>query len=124
MDRLICGDVGFGKTEIAIRAAFKAIQDNKYLCIYQVHDSRVLHNLLHSNLQNLKSFGADEFVEVSARNISPYNSKFEMLVEDLKKYKKQKYAVLAQFLKGAYCFSRIISRTPKRIIRKILHGER
>ncbi|MGI6071815.1 MAG: transcription-repair coupling factor [Lachnospiraceae bacterium] len=29
MDRLICGDVGFGKTEVAIRAAFKAIQDNK-----------------------------------------------------------------------------------------------
>ena len=29
MDRLICGDVGFGKTEIAIRAAFKAAQDNK-----------------------------------------------------------------------------------------------
>lgn len=28
-NRLICGDVGFGKTEIAIRAAFKAIQDNK-----------------------------------------------------------------------------------------------
>ena len=28
-DSLICGDVGFGKTEIAIRAAFKAIQDNK-----------------------------------------------------------------------------------------------
>ncbi len=29
MDRLICGDVGFGKTEVAIRAAFKAIQDGK-----------------------------------------------------------------------------------------------
>ena len=29
MDRLICGDVGFGKTEIAIRAAFKAVQENK-----------------------------------------------------------------------------------------------
>ncbi len=29
MDRLICGDVGFGKTEIAIRAAFKAVQDKK-----------------------------------------------------------------------------------------------
>ena len=29
MDRLICGDVGFGKTEIALRAAFKAVQDNK-----------------------------------------------------------------------------------------------
>ncbi len=35
MDRLICGDVGYGKTEIAIRAAFKAVQENKqvvYLC--------------------------------------------------------------------------------------------
>lgn len=29
MDRLICGDVGFGKTEVAIRAAFKAVQDKK-----------------------------------------------------------------------------------------------
>ncbi|MDR1293838.1 MAG: DEAD/DEAH box helicase, partial [Bifidobacteriaceae bacterium] len=29
MDRLICGDVGYGKTEIAVRAAFKAVQDNK-----------------------------------------------------------------------------------------------
>ncbi len=29
MDRLICGDVGFGKTEVAIRAAFKAVQDSK-----------------------------------------------------------------------------------------------
>ena len=27
MDRLICGDVGYGKTEVAIRAAFKAVQD-------------------------------------------------------------------------------------------------
>ncbi len=35
MDRLLCGDVGFGKTEIALRAAFKAVCDNKqvaYLC--------------------------------------------------------------------------------------------
>ena len=29
MDRLICGDVGYGKTEIALRAAFKAVQDSK-----------------------------------------------------------------------------------------------
>jgi transcription-repair coupling factor (superfamily II helicase) len=29
MDRLVCGDVGFGKTEVAVRAAFKAVQDNK-----------------------------------------------------------------------------------------------
>ena len=29
MDRLVCGDVGFGKTEVAIRAAFKAVQESK-----------------------------------------------------------------------------------------------
>ena len=29
MDRLICGDVGYGKTEVAIRAAFKAAQEGK-----------------------------------------------------------------------------------------------
>ena len=33
MDRLICGDVGFGKTEVAIRAAFKAVVDNKQVAI-------------------------------------------------------------------------------------------
>ncbi|WP_018143539.1 transcription-repair coupling factor [Alloscardovia criceti] len=33
MDRLICGDVGFGKTEIAIRAAFKAVQDSKQVAV-------------------------------------------------------------------------------------------
>lgn len=33
MDRLVCGDVGFGKTEVAIRAAFKAVLDNKQVAI-------------------------------------------------------------------------------------------
>ncbi|NTW01020.1 MAG: transcription-repair coupling factor, partial [Oscillochloris sp.] len=33
MDRLICGDVGFGKTEVALRAAFKAVQDGKQVAI-------------------------------------------------------------------------------------------
>jgi len=33
MDRLICGDVGFGKTEIAIRAAFKAVADSKQVAV-------------------------------------------------------------------------------------------
>ena len=33
MDRLVCGDVGFGKTEIAVRAAFKAVADNKQVAI-------------------------------------------------------------------------------------------
>ncbi len=33
MDRLICGDVGFGKTEVAVRAAFKAVQDGKQVAV-------------------------------------------------------------------------------------------
>ncbi|MCK9212010.1 MAG: DEAD/DEAH box helicase, partial [Ignavibacteriaceae bacterium] len=33
MDRLVCGDVGFGKTEVAVRAAFKAVQDGKQVAI-------------------------------------------------------------------------------------------
>ena len=33
MDRLVCGDVGFGKTEIAVRAAFKAVQDGKQVAL-------------------------------------------------------------------------------------------
>src|SRR5207244_6840083 len=33
MDRLLCGDVGYGKTEIAMRAAFKAISDNKQVAV-------------------------------------------------------------------------------------------
>ena len=40
MDRLLCGDVGYGKTEVAIRGAFKAVQDGKqvaYLVPTTVH---------------------------------------------------------------------------------------
>ena len=33
MDRLICGDVGFGKTEVAVRAAFKAVMDGKQVAV-------------------------------------------------------------------------------------------
>lgn len=33
MDRLICGDVGYGKTEIALRAAFKAVNDGKQVAM-------------------------------------------------------------------------------------------
>ena len=44
--------------------------------------------------QKVSVFDTEDFVEVDARNISPYNNKFEMLVEDLKRYKKQKYSVL------------------------------
>jgi len=39
MDRLLCGDVGYGKTEVAIRAAFKAALDRKTSCIFSTYDS-------------------------------------------------------------------------------------
>ena len=33
MDRLVCGDVGFGKTEVSVRAVFKAVQDGKQAAV-------------------------------------------------------------------------------------------
>ena len=41
MDRLICGDVGYGKTEIALRAAFKAVQEGKQV-VYLVPSSTTI----------------------------------------------------------------------------------
>ena len=38
MDRLLCGDVGYGKTEVAIRAAFKAIADGKQVAIISTNN--------------------------------------------------------------------------------------
>ncbi len=38
MDRLVCGDVGFGKTEVAIRAAFKAADNSKQVIVLVPHD--------------------------------------------------------------------------------------
>lgn len=47
MDRLICGDVGYGKTEVAIRAAFKAVDNgNRWRISYQprsLHSSITIH---------------------------------------------------------------------------------
>ena len=42
MDRLVCGDVGYGKTEVALRAAFKAVQESRQV-IYLVQP-RSLHS--------------------------------------------------------------------------------
>ena len=39
MDRLLCGDVGYGKTEVAIRAAFKAIADGKQVAILSANNN-------------------------------------------------------------------------------------
>ena len=39
MDRLLCGDVGYGKTEVAIRAAFKAVMDQKASGIFSTNNN-------------------------------------------------------------------------------------
>ena len=55
MDRLICGDVGFGKTEIAIRAAFKAAADNKQTAVL-VPTTVLAYQHFHTFSQRLKDF--------------------------------------------------------------------
>ncbi len=72
MDRLVCGDVGFGKTEVAIRAAFKAVQDGKQVAVL------VPTTLLAS--QHFQTF-ADRFagypvrVEMLSRFLTPAQSR-------------------------------------------------
>ncbi len=55
MDRLICGDVGYGKTEIAIRAAFKAIQENKQV-VYLVPTTILAQQHYNTFVQRMKEF--------------------------------------------------------------------
>ncbi len=55
MDRLICGDVGYGKTEIAIRAAFKAVQENKQVA-FLVPTTILAQQHYNTFVQRLKDF--------------------------------------------------------------------
>ena len=55
MDRLICGDVGYGKTEIAIRAAFKAVQENKQV-VYLVPTTILAQQHYNTFMQRMKEF--------------------------------------------------------------------
>ncbi len=55
MDRLVCGDVGYGKTEIAIRAAFKAVQDNKQV-VYLVPTTILAQQHYNTFIQRMKEF--------------------------------------------------------------------
>lgn len=55
MDRLICGDVGYGKTEIAIRAAFKAVQENKQV-VYLVPTTVLAQQHYNTFMQRMKEF--------------------------------------------------------------------
>lgn len=81
--RLLKGYVLSGQTDI--------LWDKNYI-LNRINDQQKV--LFTTIAQKVKGFNVEEFVDVDARNISPYNSQFEMLVEDLKKYKKQKYSVL------------------------------
>lgn len=55
MDRLICGDVGYGKTEIAIRAAFKAVQESKQV-VYLVPTTILAQQHYHTFQQRMRDF--------------------------------------------------------------------
>ncbi|MFN3255523.1 MAG: transcription-repair coupling factor [Ilumatobacter sp.] len=72
MDRLVCGDVGFGKTEIAIRAAFKAIQDGKQVAVLA---PTTLLATQHGNTFADRFAGFPIRVEVLSRFLTPGQAK-------------------------------------------------
>lgn len=80
MDRLICGDVGYGKTEIAIRAAFKAVQDGKQV-VYLVPTTILAQQHYTTFVQRMKDFPVR--VELMSRFRTPSQQK--KTIEDLKK---------------------------------------
>ena len=80
MDRLICGDVGYGKTEIAIRAAFKAVQDGKQVA-YLVPTTILAQQHYNTFSQRMKDFPVR--VDLMCRFRSPAEQK--KTITDLKK---------------------------------------
>lgn len=80
MDRLICGDVGFGKTEIAIRAAFKAVQENKQV-VYLVPTTILAQQHYNTFVQRMKDFPVR--VDLMCRFRTPAQQK--KTIEDTKR---------------------------------------
>ncbi len=80
MDRLICGDVGYGKTEIAIRAAFKAVQEDKQV-VYLVPTTILAQQHYNTFVQRMKEFPVK--VGLLCRFRTPAQQK--QTLEDLKK---------------------------------------
>ena len=80
MDRLICGDVGYGKTEIAIRAAFKAVQEGKQV-VYLVPTTILAQQHYNTFVQRMKDFP----VRVDLLSRFRSSSQQKKTVEDLKK---------------------------------------
>ncbi len=82
MDRLVCGDVGFGKTEVAIRAAFKAIYSGKQVAVL-VPTTMLCFQHYESFHDRLKNFG----IEVSYVNRFVPGKKLKQRLEALKEGK-------------------------------------
>ena len=80
MDRLICGDVGFGKTEVAIRAAFKAVQESKQV-VYLVPTTILAQQHYRTFVQRMKEFPVR--IDLMCRFRTPAQQK--KTVEDAKK---------------------------------------
>ncbi len=80
MDRLICGDVGYGKTEIAIRAAFKAVQEGKQV-VYLVPTTILAQQHYNTFVQRMKDFP----VRVDLLSRFRTGAEQKKTVEDLKK---------------------------------------
>ena len=80
MDRLICGDVGFGKTEIAIRAAFKAVQENKQVA-YLVPTTILAQQIYNTFSQRMMDFPVN--VHLMCRFCTPSQQK--KTIEGIKK---------------------------------------
>ena len=80
MDRLICGDVGYGKTEIAIRAAFKAVQEGKQV-VYLVPTTILAQQHYNTFVQRMKDFP----VRVDLLSRFRTTSEQKKTIEDLKK---------------------------------------
>ncbi|MDO5135201.1 MAG: transcription-repair coupling factor [Eubacteriales bacterium] len=80
MDRLVCGDVGYGKTEIALRAAFKAVQESRQV-VYLVPTTILAQQHYNTFVQRMKEFPVR--VELLCRFRTPAQQK--KAIEDLKK---------------------------------------
>ena len=80
MDRLICGDVGYGKTEVAIRAAFKAVQESRQV-VYLVPTTILAQQHYNTFVQRMKEFPVR--IDLLCRFRTPAQQK--KTLEDLKK---------------------------------------
>lgn len=80
MDRLICGDVGYGKTEVALRAAFKEVQESRQVA-YLAPTTILAQQIYNTFVQRMKEFPVR--VELLCRFRTPAQQK--KAIEDLKK---------------------------------------